>query len=210
MPERCAPTGTEDLPDWFGPIAEDVLTRYAPAEGVWVDLGSGSGGLGLALAERSGSTIVLIDPDAEALGRGLAHACERGLGSRVSAVVASAKRMPLVDASVALVVSRGSIFFWDDPVAGLREVQRVLRPGGVAMIGGGLGSRYPQWAREVFWERRLAGVRKRGAEALRRFEHVRDPETFRNWAREAGWVGFEVLDESPGTWLVFRKGAVQA
>ena len=206
MRDRCTPKGTEDLPDWFGPIAEDVLTRCDPAEGVWVDLGSGSGGLGLELAERSGSVIVLMDPDADALSRGLDHAREDALTSRVTAVVGSAERIPLPDASVALVVSRGSIFFWDDPVGGLREVHRILRPGGKAMIGGGLGSRYPQWAREVFWEHRLAAVRRQGAETLRRFEHVRSAETFRAWACEAGLVDFEVLTESPGTWLVFAKG----
>jgi SAM-dependent methyltransferase len=42
--------------------------------------------------------------------------------------------------SVDFLVSRESIFFWDDPVKGLKEIRRVLRPGGTACIGGGAGS----------------------------------------------------------------------
>ena len=205
MLDRCEPAGTSELPDWFGPIAEDVLRRYEPEEGVWVDLGSGSGGLGLELARRSRSTIVLVDPDADALKRGLEHARDCGLSGRVAAVVAKAEEMPIPDKSVELVVSRGSIFFWKDKVAGLREINRILRPGGKAMLGGGLGSSYPRWAREEFWRRRLEGVHKQGPEAVRRFEHVRDGETFRTWAKDAGLVDFDVITESPGTWLIFTK-----
>ena len=205
MKDRCEPEGTSELPDWFGPIAEDVLRLCEPEQGIWVDLGSGSGGLGLELAKRSDSTVLLVDPNAEALSRGLESARESGLGSRVSAVVARAESIPLPDRSVELVVSRGSIFFWENPPEGVREVRRILRPTGKAMIGGGLGSSYPRWAREAFWRRRLEGVRKRGPEALRRFEHVRKPETFRAWAHEAGLITFDVIEESPGTWLVFGR-----
>ncbi len=34
------------------------------------------------------------------------------------------------------VLSSGSIEYWPDPVRALREMVRVLRPGGVAMVGG--------------------------------------------------------------------------
>ncbi len=34
------------------------------------------------------------------------------------------------------VLSSGSIEYWPDPVQALREMRRVLRPGGVAMVGG--------------------------------------------------------------------------
>ena len=43
------------------------------------------------------------------------------------------------------------------------------------------------------------------ADALRQYEHVRKPETFRRWAEEAGLTVFEVTTESPGIWLTFQK-----
>ena len=131
---------SRELPDWFGPVAEDVLQYCRPERGLWVDLGCGAGGLGLALARSSDSTMVLIDPNPDALTEAIEKAKGSRLGERVVPIAASAENIPLPDGSVDLVVSRGSIFFWDDPPEGLREVYRILRPGCRAMIGGGFGS----------------------------------------------------------------------
>ena len=123
--------------------------------------------------------------------------------------------MPLPADCIDLVVSRGSIFFWKDKVQGLREVYRILRPGGAAMIGGGLGALYPQWARQEFIRRRRASVAARGPEAARDFAEARSPETFRRLAIEAGLPAFEVIGEGGlgadepstgiGIWLRFTK-----
>jgi ubiquinone/menaquinone biosynthesis C-methylase UbiE len=141
------------------------------------------------------------------------------LGARVVTLVGQAEAMPLPDACVDLAVSRGSIFFWDDPARGISEAHRVLRPGGQAMIGGGLGSAYPAWARREFIRRRHGGVQKRGPEAVRRFRHVREPATFRRWAEDAGLTDFQVLGEGGlpaddprtglGIWLRFGKEAIR-
>jgi len=202
-------------PDYYITVAEDILRLCRPRHGVWVDLGAGAGGLGLALAATSSATLVLIDPNAAALAEALRAAGRRGLQQRVVAVVSPAEAMPLADVSVDLVVSRGSIFFWRDPAAGVREAYRILRRGGKAMVGGGLGSGYPVGAREEFVRRREEGVLKEGPEAVRRFQEVRRPETFRQWAVEAGLTDFDVSGEgglSPedaraglGIWLRFTK-----
>jgi SAM-dependent methyltransferase len=180
-----------------------------------VDLGSGAGPVAFALAEYSGSTLVLVDPDRDALSDALFEAAGRGLQHRTMAVVGSAEALPLADACADLVVSRGSIFFWQDQTEGVRQVHRALRPGGKAMLGGGLGRTYPLWARQEFIRRRRQGVRKRGPQAVRAFNQVRSRGAFRRWAEEAGLQGFELVGEAAlaeddpdtglGMWLVFEK-----
>ncbi len=196
---------SRELPDWFVRVAEDVEEYCRPREGVWVDVGSGSGGLGLALAQRSQSTILLVAPNGRALGAGLEQARKSGLAGRVMAVAAVAENIPLADGSVDLVVSRGSIFFWKDPPRGLREVYRVLRPGARAMIGGGFGTRYPEWAYKEFFRRRYEALEAEGEEARRRWHKPRRMEWLVGHARTAGLSDL-LLDPTPPTrWLLFEK-----
>jgi SAM-dependent methyltransferase len=197
--ESRRPGGRPDaaLPDYYGTVAQDVIDFCGSFGGrVWVDLGSGAGGLGLAMLEKlSEGTMVLMDPSTDALRRALESAQERRLSARTVTVLGSAESIPLPDGSVDVVVSRGSFYFWQDRAQGLREIWRVLRPGGRAMIGGGLGSRYPQWARQEFIRRKRESATAKGPEAAREFAGARDPETFRRLAVEAGLPSFEVVGE---------------
>lgn len=206
-----------ELPDYYETVAEDVIAFCGHRGGrVWGDLGCGAGGLGLALLEKlAEGTMVLMDPNASALCRALDAARQRGVAYRAVAVVVSAESIPLPDESVDVVVSRGSFYFWQDRVQGLREVWRILRPGGRAMIGGGLGSGYPQWARQEFIRRRRQSAES--PEAVREFAEARSPETFRRLATEAGLASFEVIGEGGlgpddqnagvGIWLQITKEA---
>lgn len=209
------------LPDYYPFVAEDILRLCNPDDdGVWVDLGCGGGPVALALAERCRAQMILVDPNDEALATARESAAARGFGDRIRTMRGRAEALPLADRSVDLVVSRGSIYFWDDQPKGLSEVYRVLREGGQAMIGGGLGRDYPRWARQEFIKRRHGNVRNKGPEAYERFLHLRDPQTFAAWADEAGLPEFEVIGEGGkppedpraglGIWLRFeRKGATR-
>ena len=206
---------TDTLPDYYPTVAEDVIAFCGDQDGrVWVDLGTGPGGLGLALLEKvSDGAMVLMDPNVDALRRALDAARQHGVGSRVVAVIGSAESIPLSDESVDVVVSRGSFYFWQDRAQGLRETYRILRPDGRAMIGGGLGSTYPQWARQEFIRRRRESAKS--PEAKREFNEARSPETFRRLATEASLPSFEVVGEGGltaddpntgiGIWLRFTK-----
>lgn len=219
MAEKISSAHSEkrSLPDYYSTVADDMIGFCgATARSVWVDLGSGSGGVALALLEKlPDSAVVLVDPDADALGRGLHEAEERGFHGRVVAVEGAAERIPMPDGSVDAVVSRGSFYFWKDRARGLREVWRILRPGGRAMIGGGLGSRYPEWARKEFIRRKRKSTEKKGAKAAAEFAEARRPETFHRLAEEARLPSFKVTgtggpgaddaDTGIGKWLQFEK-----
>jgi len=208
-------TSNTPLPDRYPYVVKDILKYCQPKKGFWIDLGAGKGQVAIPLIKATGNPVVMLDPNAEAMTKGLEIARKNGVGDRLFAVVGVAEDMPFPDNSVDLVVSHGSIFFWDNQAKGLQEVYRVLRPGGWAMIGGGAGSTYPQWAAEEFIRRRQESFKKAGAEKKSRFMKVRTPETFRRWAEEANLPRFEITGkgalslEDPkaglGIWLRFTK-----
>ena len=204
------------LPDRYPYVVEDVLKYCEPAAGFWVDLGAGRGQLTIPLIEATGNPVVMLDPNTKSMGKGLEIAREKGLSDRLFAVEGVAEAMPFLDNSVDLVVSRGSIFFWSDPVKGLQEVYRVLRPGGKAYIGGGAGSGYPKEAVEALIRSRKEKSVGKEAEKWGRFIELRRPEKMREWATAAKIPEFEIAGKGAvcaddakvgqGVWLWFVKG----
>ena len=205
----------QSLPDRYPYVVKDVLDFCQPKKGFWIDLGAGRGQVAIPLIQATGNPVVMLDPNAEAMSKGLEIAGDKGLSDRLFAVVGVAEDMPFPDNSVDLVVSRGSIFFWTDPVKGLQEVHRVLRPGGKAMIGGGAGSGYPKEVAEELIRKRREKLKGKDAGKWKRFVELRRPETLREWATQAQLPQFEVAGEGAlsaddprtgqGVWLWFTK-----
>jgi len=204
----------QSLPDRYPYVVKDILKFCQPTEGFWVDLGAGKGQIALPLIKATGNPVVMLDPNVQSMSLGLKTAREKGLADRLFAVEGVAERMPFPDNSVDLVVSRGAIFFFDDPVRGLQEVKRVLRPGGKAMIGGGAGSGYPAAAVQELIRSRRRKLQGEHAEKWERFVELRRPEQMRQWAEAAGLTDYEVAGEGAisddpkvgqGVWLWFTK-----
>jgi len=93
-----------------------------------IDLGAGAGHASLALAPHV-ARVDAVDPTPEMLAVGARLAAERGIANVVP-TEAAAEALPFPDASFDLAMSRFSIHHWPDPGGALREVARVLRPGG--------------------------------------------------------------------------------
>jgi SAM-dependent methyltransferase len=205
----------KSLPDRYPYVVQDILKYCKPEKGFWIDLGAGKAQVAIPLVQATGNPVVMLDPNVEAMVRGLELAREKGLGDRISAVVGVAEDMPFPDNSVDLVVSRGSIFFWSDPVKGLQEVYRVLRPGGKAYIGGGAGSGYPKEAVEKLIRDRKDKLNGEEAEKWKKFVELRRPERMREWAAQAKVPEFEIAGEGAisaadpkvgqGIWIWFTK-----
>ncbi len=89
-----------------------------------VDVGCGRGGLARWLA-RTAALVVGLDVQAAA-----ARAARANGEGRVLAAVAAADRLPLAVASVDAAVVFNSLHHFPEPAAVLRELGRVVRPGG--------------------------------------------------------------------------------
>lgn len=216
--KSAAPEGIkseQSLPSRYPYVVQDILKFCKPQKGFWVDLGAGKGQVAVPLIEATGNPVVMLDPDREAMTSGLEIARKKKIKDRLFAVVGRAEAMPFPDNTVDLLVSRGSIFFWDDPIKGLQEVYRVLRPGGKAYIGGGAGSGYPKWAAAKLIQQRKDKMQGDEVEKRKRFVELRRPEQMRKWAEEAGLHEFEVMGKGAissedertgqGVWLLFEK-----
>ncbi|WP_345508806.1 class I SAM-dependent methyltransferase [Terrabacter aeriphilus] len=95
-----------------------------------VDLACGRGGPGLWLARATGASLVGVDWSSVAVEASRERAASFVPEGRARFVVGDLAETGLPDGSADAVVCLDAIFFAPDRVATLREVRRVLRPGG--------------------------------------------------------------------------------
>lgn len=180
-------------------IAEQVLAWSGIRDGLCLDLGSGPGLLSVALAEKSDLSVIALDAEPAMARIAQETAAERT--GRVAPVIGDVHCMPVRDNTASLIVSRGSIFFWEDRVQAFREIERVLRPGGVAFVGGSFGTaelrdnifaemrrRNPSWDRDVA---------RRSGQAT--------PDLLRRELAASAVAGSRVREEEAGFWVEIRK-----
>lgn len=116
---------------FMGRYSEPLAARFVdwldpPTEGTALDVGCGPGALTAVLVDRYGSDRVhAVEPSPNfraAIGRRLPG---------VDVREATAAQLPWGDAEFDLTVASLVVHFMPDPVAGLAEMRRVTRPGGI-------------------------------------------------------------------------------
>jgi SAM-dependent methyltransferase len=190
----------------FAPIypvlAHQIVERTKVAAGKCLDVGSAGGLLGLAVAEITGLEVTLYDISADAIELAKQRIQTGNLGSRVTAVAGDVHAMPFSDGFFDLIVSRGSIWFWENHPVAFREIYRVLAPGGRACVGGGFGT--AELHRQI-----VATMYEREGDAWeqRRRSHRKDhtPESIAATIGAAGIGNCRVIDDESGIWFEFGK-----
>jgi SAM-dependent methyltransferase len=183
-------------------LAQQIVQDYGITEGVCVDVGGGTGHLAMELAKRSKLTVYNLDigPDAVRLSGILVD--EADLRGRVRPIEGDAQDMPFKDGFADLVVSRGSVPFWPDRAKGILECYRILKPGGVAYIGGGFSRILAPEIRTGIVERHTKAFAQSLPEGFKR------PNDLDEVARKAGIPEgqFRLIKEPiRGAWLEIRK-----
>jgi ubiquinone/menaquinone biosynthesis C-methylase UbiE len=116
-----------------------------PAGARVLDVPTGSGVALRGLRPGQGVHVVAADITATMLGRAMASARRLGVADQVTPAVSDVGAMPFADGSFDLVVSFTGLHCFPDPRGAIREMVRVLAPGG-AITGSSLftdtGPRY--------------------------------------------------------------------
>jgi demethylmenaquinone methyltransferase / 2-methoxy-6-polyprenyl-1,4-benzoquinol methylase len=170
-----------------------------------LDVGTGTGDFALALLKRSPRSAAVTGVD---ISTGMLEVAERraaraGVGARYERVVASVESLPFADGTFDVATAGFVVRNVGDIPKGLREMRRVLRPGGRALILDLHTPRNPTVRRIYgafsYLSPRLAAALGSDAEAYRylprSIEAFHDPEALAGLLRGAGFshVRFERL-----------------
>jgi len=119
----------------YARVTADVLLVALPHGARILDVGTGPGLLPLRIAAACPQfRINAVDLSPQMIDRARRSAAASGQAEAVTFTVADVAALPFADATFDLVVSTISQHHWSDPGAGLRELNRVLRPDAQAWI----------------------------------------------------------------------------
>lgn len=208
MRARDRASDGSDVAEEYAELAPDYDTRWAgyvartaelTLEGLGlgageclVDVGCGTGVLlARALEIEPRLDLIGVDPSREMLEMARAR-----LPPGVPLLDAPAEALPLGDARADVMVSSSSLHYWSDPASGLRELARVLRPGGRLVISDWDGDAWRTRA-TVLWLRILR----------RPLGRVMGERELRALLASSGFGEIEASRHAAGGWRILRISA---
>lgn len=200
---RVGPLRARELLASLGEIRDRILAGARVRPGVTVaDLGSGSGLLAFAAAEAAGpGRVVAVDLDSDALGAAREIAREHG----VALLRGDARRVPLADRSVGVVVWRSILVYMERREEVLAEARRVLAAGGTLSFSESLGGEMHVTVGDPEIARLWDALREIAQAALGPSAFT--PEVLEELVTRAGFARVAVAREPRRTILATRRAA---
>lgn len=182
-------------------LIQQFVDDYNLSKGIAVDIGVGLGWLGMEMSKITDMKIIFLDISQESLGMAKKNFEALNVDNEVDFIKADVQAIPMEDNFADFIMSRGSIWFWKEPEKGLQEIYRILKPGGVAIVGGGLGRYLPENMRAKLQEALKLGLSQRN-------EKRPDLEEFKAIVKKAALPNYQILtdgEKGSGRWVEIRK-----
>jgi SAM-dependent methyltransferase len=135
-----APKAASQLQGGPHMLVNRFVADYAITEGkcllVCMNDGSGTQGLQEGFLSMTDLEITALYPSEKLAGEAAKRIDEAKLGERINCKVGTLDALPFEAASFDLIAGVGPVLIWGDRVKKMRELHRVLREGGAALVGG--------------------------------------------------------------------------
>jgi ubiquinone/menaquinone biosynthesis C-methylase UbiE len=185
-------------------IAKQIVEKFCVEEGVCIDVGAGPAPLSIALAKITDLKIYAMDISDDMCRKAQENIYEAGLYSRIIPLRGDVQNIPFKDNSVDLVVSRGSMPFWQDLASSFKEINRVLKHEGVGYVGGGFGSSKMKQKIEKTMNK---NKRNKEIDLKERYNPPKkiSPKDLENAIHKANISNYDVINDDSGLWVTIRK-----
>ena len=183
-------------------LAKQILEDYGDGKHTVLDIGTGGAALLIEMAKITDMKLIGLDMKELAIEIARQNMKEHQVPEeRVQFLQGDVVSIPLPDGAADLIISRGSIPFWEDMSGAFAEIYRVLSPGGRTFIGCGF-SRY-QPLDEV--KKMRPDWSKKGNDDPRNSwkEEGRIPQAL----TDAGVENYTMHCDSYGVWIEMSKPA---
>jgi ubiquinone/menaquinone biosynthesis C-methylase UbiE len=115
-------------------LVAEHISDYG-SEGIVLDIGTGPGWLLVKLRQKSPFLrLTGLDTSPSMVAKARKNIVDAGFSSEIKVEEGDVSHIPFDADTFDTVVSTGSIHHWKDPVAGLNDIYRVLKPGACALI----------------------------------------------------------------------------
>jgi demethylmenaquinone methyltransferase / 2-methoxy-6-polyprenyl-1,4-benzoquinol methylase len=112
-----------------------LVSRVPRTAGCVLDVATGTAAVAIELAQAApGRTVVGVDQSPEMLAAGRARVARAGLADRIELREGRAESLPFADGEFDALTFTYLLRYVDDPLSTMRELTRVVRPGGVVAM----------------------------------------------------------------------------
>lgn len=180
-------------------VARQIATVYNRQNGTVLEIGPYAPGISTHLARLCPQLKIVVGDDTPGILDYFQDEIEKaGLTDRIEVKEISKTNLPFPRANFDLVYFRGALFFWEKQVDIVREAYRVLKRGGVAVLGGGFGADAPA----DLIDSRLAQSRQLNRRLGKKVLSEAELEAI---LEKAGLSQHRRIDKRHGLWVILGK-----